>query len=440
MDGSRSGGSGLCLGPGGNGRMIKKISVEQLEPGMCVHDFNHDWRDPCCQGKDPNRFRGPRMIQNEQAVRLVVDHGIKEVYIDTARGRDVEEALTAAEVEARLAAQLAELGEEEEEGPPKETGFNEEVVKAAVVKAQARKLVGNVLEDARMGKQVVLGEVKGVVREMAESMFRNPDAILSLSLIKQKDEYTFMHSVNVGVFLMSFCRAMEMNEEEIVDVGVGGTLHDIGKMRTPERILNKKGKLTDDEFAIMKQHATFSRRILEKTPGISEISVHIAGQHHERYDGSGYPDRLKGDEINQFGQMAAIVDVYGAITSDRCYHKGNPPPLALKRMLDWSKHHFSLPLYQKFVQCVGIYPMGTLVRLENKLLGVVVRPNRDSLLHPVVKIIIDAKAGKRLQPKEVDLLDFRGNNKAGYRIVGNEPPEKWRVDPKRFMNEPQLYN
>ena len=424
--------------------MIKKISVNQLEPGMYVHDFNHDWRDPCCQASDPNAFNGPRLIRTEAEVQAVISHGIVAVYIDARRGRDVDGAPTAAEVEARLAAQLAELGDDdffddEPPPPPKETHFNDEVVKAAEIKAQARKLVGSVLEDARMGQQVALGPVKDVVRNMAESMFRNPDAILSLSLIKQKDEYTFMHSVNVGVFLMSFCRAMEMSEEDIVSVGVGGTLHDIGKMKTPERILNKPGKLTDEEFAIMKQHAAFSRRILEKTPGIAQISVHIAGQHHERYDGSGYPDGLKGEQINLFGQMAAIVDVYDAITSDRCYHKGNPPPLALKRMLDWSKNHFSLPLYQKFVQCVGIYPMGTLVRLENKLLGVVLRPNRDSLLHPVINVVIDAKAGKRLRPREVDLMDYRENPRDGYRIIGNEPTEKWGVDPKRFMNEPNLY-
>jgi len=119
---------------------------------------------------------------------------------------------------------------------------------------------------------------------------------------------------------MSFCRAMDMEEQQIISVGVGGMLHDIGKMHTPEEVLNKQGKLTDEEFAIMQQHVVFSRKILEDTPGIEDISIKVAAQHHERFDGSGYPLGLQGDEINFFGQMAAIVDVYDAITSDRCYH------------------------------------------------------------------------------------------------------------------------
>ncbi|MBF0295623.1 MAG: HD-GYP domain-containing protein [Magnetococcales bacterium] len=418
--------------------MIKRVSTDILTAGMYVHDFNHDWKDPCCRDRDPNAFRGPRLLRTDEEAQAVLAHGIREVYIDTARGKDVEEAPSAAEVQAMLEAQLRELGDDEED---KEVvvPMEKELQQAAKVKAQARSLVGSVLEDARLGKQVTLTPVKDAVRNMADSMFRNPDALLSLSLIKQKDEYTFMHSVNVGVFLMSFCRTLGMEEEEIINVGVGGMLHDIGKMRTPEAILNKPGKLSDEEFAIMKKHVVFSRKILSETPGIAEVSMHVAAQHHERHDGSGYPQGLKGSEINQFGQMAAIVDVYDAITSDRCYHKGNAPHVALKRMLEWSRFHFSSELYQKFVQCVGIYPMGTLVRLENGLLGVVILPNSESLLHPMVKIIINGKTGQRLEPKEVNLLTYQGDTASGYIIKAYEDHEKWRVNPLEFLTNPKLY-
>ncbi|MBF0127193.1 MAG: HD-GYP domain-containing protein [Magnetococcales bacterium] len=419
--------------------MIKLIPTKKLAAGMFVHDFNHDWKDPCCQDRDPNAFRGSRLIRTDEEVQAVIEHGIREVFIDSQRGKDVEEAPTAAEVQAILEAQLQELGAEEFDEEAQEVPFEKEIHKAAKVKAQARTLVGSILEDARLGRQVTLTPVKDAVRNMADSMFRNPDALLSLSLIKQKDEYTFMHSVNVGVFLMSFCRALGLKEEEIVNVGVGGMLHDIGKMRTPEAILNKAGKLTDEEFAIMKKHVVFSRKILSETPGIAEISMHVAAQHHERHDGSGYPLGLKGDQINHFGQMAAIVDVYDAITSDRCYHKGNAPHFALKRMLEWSKFHFSLELYQKFVQCVGIYPMGTLVRLENGLLGVVIRPNRDSLLHPVVTVLINGKTGQRLEPREVNLMACQGDQQSGYFIKGYEDHEKWQVNPVAFLANAKLY-
>ncbi|MBF0164603.1 MAG: HD-GYP domain-containing protein [Magnetococcales bacterium] len=419
--------------------MIKRIPVRQLRAGMCVHDFNHDWKDPCCQDRDPNAFRGPKMMRTDEEVQAVIEHGIAELYIDTARGLDVEEAPSAAEVQRMLEAQLRDLADDDPDEMDREVPMEREMHQAAKVKAQARTLVGSILEDARLGKQVTLSPVKDAVRNMADSMFRNPDAILSLSLIKQKDEYTFMHSVNVGVMLMSFCRMMGMDEEEIINVGVGGMLHDIGKMRTPEAILNKAGKLSDEEFLIMKKHVTFSRKILSETPGIAEVSMHVAAQHHERYDGSGYPQGLKGDEINTFGQMAAIVDVYDAITSDRCYHKGNPPHLALKRMLEWSRYHFSAELYQKFVQCVGIYPMGTLVRLENGLLGVVIRPNHESLLHPVVMVIINGKTGQKLEPKEINLMAYKSDPSTGYYIKGHEDATKWRVNPVDFLPNAKLY-
>ena len=290
-----------------------------------------------------------------------------------------------------------------------------------------------------MGKQVALEPVNDAVREMADSMFRNPDAILSLSLIKKRDEYTFMHSVNVGVFLMSFCRSVGMDEEEIIDVGVGGMLHDIGKMRTPDGVLNKQGKLTDDEFAQMREHVVFSRSILEETTGMKASSIEVAAEHHERVDGSGYPNKLNGDQISQVGQMSAIVDVYDAITSDRCYHKGNPPTVALKRMMEWSKSHFNPELFQKFIQSVGIYPMGTLVRLENNLLGVVIKPNSESLLHPVITLVADIKRKKRIQPKKLDLLQFKDKEHKGFRIIKTELPETWKIDPKKYMPNPNLY-
>lgn len=341
---------------------------------------------------------------------------------------------TPAEVEKILAAQLRDLADEEDEiSLPQEKSFDTEVTHAAKVKTEARKIVGNVLADARLGKQVTLGPIRDSVHKIAESMFRNTDAIMSLSLIKQRDEYTFMHSVNVGVILMAFCSTLDLSETTIIDAGIGGMLHDIGKMRTPEAILNKAGKLSDEEFKIMRQHATFSQEITSQIPNISATSVYIAAQHHERFDGSGYPKNLKGDQIDKLGQMAAIVDVYDAITSDRVYHKGNPPQEALKRMLAWSKQHFDPGLFQRFVQCIGIYPIGSLVRLENGLLGMVIRSNQTNLLHPVIKILIDANAGKRLQPRDINLMDYKNAPSTEFRIVRSESLEKWQVDPKAFI-------
>lgn len=197
--------------------------------------------------------------------------------------------------------------------------------------------------------------VEPSVSKMTSSILRNGGALLSLCRIKDKDNYTFQHSVSVGALMVSFCNAMGMSKEVIHHAGIGGMLHDIGKMKIPDRILNKPGKLTEQEFAVMKCHVVESKQILLQTTGISETAVLVAAQHHERHDGSGYPAGLKGEEISQLGQMAAIVDVYDALTSDRCYHKGMAPTDALRKIYEWSKFHFNPQLVQAFMRSIGIY-------------------------------------------------------------------------------------
>jgi HD-GYP domain len=169
-----------------------------------------------------------------------------------------------------------------------------------------------------------------------------------------------------------------------------------------------------------------------RTPNISQIAVEVAGQHHERFDGTGYPDGLKGDEISVFGQMAAIVDVYDAITSDRVYHKGMQPTDALRKIFEWSKFHFNHQLAQSFAKAIGIYPVGTLVMLESGLLGVVMEQREKSLLQPLVRIVYDAKRNYPVAPKEIDLSRPLGQG-GGDRIVGHESPEKWKIDPQKHL-------
>lgn len=413
--------------------MIKKISVAQLTPGMFVHDFNAAWLDGVT-------LPGQTMIMSDDEVENIVGLGLKELFIDTDMGLDVEDAPTWEEVDSQLHDQLRELGKEgsmtQRLAAIKPVSYDQEVGRAAEVKAQARQLAESVMQDARMGRPVTLQPVRDTVNQMVESVFRNQDALLSLGLIKKKDNYTFMHSVNVGVFLLSFARMLELEADDIVSVGIGAILHDMGKMKVPQDVLNKPGKLSDSEFGVMKGHVSRGEEILNNTPGIPPIAVTVASQHHERFDGSGYPRGLKGDGITLFGQMAAIVDVYDAITSDRVYHKGMPPHEALRKMFDWSAHHFNRELFQSFVRCVGIYPVGSLVKLRGGLVGVVLRTNRESLLHPVLMVVGDKRKGIKVRPTEVDLMQHQG--KEGFQIEGSEPADKWGINPMMFLPEAQM--
>ncbi|MBF0185754.1 MAG: HD-GYP domain-containing protein [Magnetococcales bacterium] len=420
-----------------NLNVIKKIAVSDLRPGMVISGYVCDWAG------DPAHW-GRKTIQQQGEIEKIRANGIEEVYIDTSMGLDVAHAPTLREVKAEAAQEIKKIGlwdnsrqQQEAAAASKSKSLQDELANARKVTDQARKVVAGVLTDVRLGKQVEIEPVREAVERMTESAFTNPGAILSLSLIKRKDEYTFMHSVNVGVFLMSFCQSMGMDREKIVQAGIGGMLHDIGKMKVPTEILNSPNKLTDAEFNVMKAHPTFSEEILRETDGISELSVQVSVQHHERFNGSGYPHKLEGNAIGLYGQMAAIVDVYDAITSDRSYHKGMISHEALEKMYEWCKHHFDLALFQQFVQCVGIYPVGSMVRLENQRVGVVVENHKESLLFPVVRLIIDAKKKCAIDPVTVDLLSKR--NEQSFRIVDHESPSKWGVDPKKYMPRPELY-
>ncbi len=347
------------------------------------------------------------------------------------------------DVEAQLAAQMRDLEDDEPEPSlPQVAGatvpFKEEVTKAAKIKDRARLVIGNVLEDARLGKQVTLAPVKETVQEIIESVHRNPDAILSLSMLKKRDDYTFMHSVNFGVLMISVFRNMGMKDEDIATVGIGGMLHDIGKMRVPARILNKPGPLTSKELVQIRRHVSLGIRLLERTPGIHQGSLQVAKMHHERIDGSGYPSGLSGDEIGLIGRMSAIVDVYDAMTSSSVYRKRLDPHLVLKKMMGFRGTLLDDELLQQFINCIGIYPMGSLVQLDNGLIGVVTRSNPGSLLHPVVNVIIDSKKKRQIKPQEIDLFAYKGE-KGGYKIKKLESNADWKVDPRKYMPTPESY-
>ena len=285
---------------------------------MYIYDVNCGWMDH-------NFLHSNFMVRSDSDIQKIVAAGVRYVYIDTERGLDVQDAPSAEKVSEQLENQMQHLGKTVKPTKPKQVSMQDELVKARRIFGEANTIVNTVLLDCRMGKQVEVERLEPIITSITGSIFRNPDAIISLLKIKQADKYTFQHSVAVSTLLISFCRAMGIDRETIELVGIGGLLHDIGKMKVPDRILNKPGKLTDKEFEIMKKHVGYSSFLLENTPGLTPTSISIATEHHERFDGSGYPLGIKGDEISQFGQMAAIVDVYDALTSDRIYHAGMEP-------------------------------------------------------------------------------------------------------------------
>lgn len=404
--------------------MIKKISLDQLKVGMYIHDLACDWMNHPF-------FRSQFKLRSEGEIQKIAEAGIHEIYIDTDKGLDVPDAPTQEEVRVQLEKEMVEIVSAQPATPIR-LSVAEEFAKAKRIKDQAQSLVRNVMQDVRLGKAVQLEQVEPMVENITESILRNEGALLGLLRIKNKDDYTFLHSVSVCTLMVAFCRSLGMDAETTRLAGLGGLLHDTGKALVPDEVLNKPGKLTDEEFDIIKKHPEDGYQILLKTPGVTEIPLMITRHHHERMDGSGYPFKMPGADIPTLVRMSSIVDVYDAITADRCYHKGMPATDALRKIYEWSKFHFDPQLVQAFMRCVGIYPVGTLVLLESGRLGVVVDQNEGNLLAPRVKVFFSSKSNTYLTPEEVDLSRSMGKGGAD-KIISHEDPAKWKVDPMRFL-------
>ena len=290
---------------------------------------------------------------------------------------------------------------------------------AAVVK-RSRRAVVSMFADARLGKALDADQCLPLVEDISNSVYRNPGALVSLARLKTADDYSYMHSVAVCALMVALARQLGMNEEQCRHAGLAGLLHDLGKAVMPTDVLNKPGKLTDDEFAVMKTHPERGHALLMEGKGAGEAALEVCLHHHEKMDGSGYPHGLAGEQIHALSRMGAVCDVYDAITSNRPYKAGWDPAESIARMASW-KGHFDTTMFSAFVRSIGIYPTGSIVRLQSGRLGVVVEQNADKLSAPVVKLFFSTKSNMPIPPMRLDLATANTAD----RIVGRESPEQW---------------
>ena len=284
-----------------------------------------------------------------------------------------------------------------------QSNFQKELKIARKLHSKTRAYINNALEDVRLGQSVNTSEAKEIVSEVANSITRSPHALVWLTNMKERDEYTSIHSMNVCVLAVSFGRSLGMDKADLELLGLGGLLHDLGKMRVPLDILNKPSKLTFEEFEVMKTHPMEGYEMLKKSGDLPLEVLDIVKHHHERRNGKGYPNQLSGDEINDMTRIIAIVDVYDAITSDRCYHDAITPYDALRNMYEWVNEDFDKELVEQFIKCLGIYPIGCVVELNMGHVGIVVSASEKSKLRPIVMLVQNSKGDKFPVPKLINL-------------------------------------
>ena len=389
--------------------MLKHISVAELRLGMYIHEF-------CGSGIEHSLWKNGFMLTNVHDLQRILDTKVAELWIDDSRGIGLPSSAPP-QPDPALPPVLQALASKP---TPHRVALNQEISRALKLCAHSKAAVEKMFSDLRMGQVIEMEQVSELVGEIADSLSRHPDALISLARLKTCDEYTYMHSVAVCALMIALARQLGLPEKLVHDAGIAGLMHDVGKVAIPLTILNKPGSLTDSEFATMRTHSQAGATMLLQSQHFSARVMDVCLHHHEKIDGTGYPHRLAGTQISLFARMGAVCDVYDAVTSDRPYKSAWGPAEAIHRMAQW-QGHFDAKVFQAFVKCVGIYPVGALVRLQSGGIGVVTEQGEKSLLQPKVNIFYCANRKHAIPPTTVDLAAMVGLD----RIVGLESAQDW---------------
>lgn len=380
--------------------MKVKLDVDRLREGMFVSDLDCNWSETSFL------LEGVLITGEEELAELA--RCCRYVYVDTERSH--ESVIPELESLASKAPPTAEPGskrELEKEAERDEKHFQQALREARPIHGRTKTYIQTLLEDVRLGNSLDTETARELVGQITENITRSPNAMVWLAHLKHRDEYTVTHCMNTCILAVTFGRYLGLGKEELELLGLGALLHDIGKMCVPLEILNKPGRLTPEEYEIVKTHAARGHELLVEKGGIPPESLDIVLHHHERISGKGYPHGLDGSQVRRMTKIVSIVDVYDAITSDRCYHDGMAPYDALKNMYEWISEDFEQELVEQFIKCLGIYPIGSMVQLNMGQIGIVVSASEKSRLRPIVLLVINSKGERYVKPKLINLAHPR---------------------------------
>jgi len=410
--------------------MKKEVSVEELQFGVFISELDRPWTET------PFMFQG--FVLNSDQQLDVLKKYCKKVYIDLEKGADLADpsqrkgtspAAPSASKDPSVISTIKNKFRYEEA-----VSVDVELPAARAATKKTEEVLQNIFTSLQAGKALDAPRVREAVTSMTDSVVRNPDAMLLLARMKEKGGHTLDRALGVSIYMITFGRFLQLPRDQLDLLGMVGLLQDIGKTRVPENMLIKKEPLSNAELAVCRSHVSHSVEILKNTPGLPPELPALAGLHHERYDGSGYPQGLRGAQIGLFGSMAGLVDCFDALTHPRPYAEALAPSNALNILYNGRDTQFDRPLVEQFIQCIGIYPVGALVELNSGEIGIVIAQNLVRRLQPRVMVVLDAKGGAKNPQLILDLAkDPKMNSETPYRIKRTLEKGSVKIDLSEFF-------
>lgn len=386
---------------------IKRISADQLMVGMYVTEQTQGL------GKSAG-LKKSGFIRREETILKVLASGVEEVWIDVSKGIDSSFSRPIV-VEEILLEPVVPLAEEMD--------------RATEIHQQALGFVDDIYQNVKQGKAIDIESTEQLADQIAGSVGRNKNALLCLSQIRDKDQYLHEHSVNVSVLMSIFATYLGYEQDTVQQLVTGALLHDIGKIRVPDQIVRKREALSADESGEMQRHVEYGQQALQSTTDISDVVISICAQHHERIDGKGYPQGLDNSSINTYGRIAAVVDIYDKLTAARPNSEGMVPFKAMQQLSKLGGTHLDKELVYSFIRCLGIYPVGALVELNNGRMGVVVESRIDKPNQPAVRVFYNTRQKCYEPAKTIDL----SSPLIEVEITGVADPKSYGIDMRDFM-------
>lgn len=382
-----------------------KVNTEDLEIGMYVSRLDRPWTDT------PFLFQGFFIHSLEEVKEL--QHHCKYVYVDLEQSSSAPGKLKGSRDENHTITQITSLHFAKPQPAASKRNrtvyansqsMENELPVARKIFDDANRAVEDMITKLQTEGTLDIHVVQTTVGPMVESVLRNPDALIWLSRIKKYDSYMYHHSVSTSIWGITFARHLGLDKTSLLEVGLGCMLFDVGKTKLPHALLTKADKLTDVEWHVMRNHVDYSVNLLEGSAGVTDRILSMVQSHHERHDGSGYPDKLKENQISTFAKIAGMVDCYDAITSTRPYSRQRSPYEAVREIYSWRGTLFQSEVIEQFMQVVGVYPTGSLVEMNTGAVAIVIAQNESRRLKPRIMLILDEKKQRLPQFNTIDLL------------------------------------